>query len=188
MKKRKRTQHFPVSQRSLAAYLRIGASLLNMIQSRRHGPRQLNASSSKKWNDLVLAHNDSKKTKPQSASVKMIEAQSSDDCTRFAKRMLQEANYTDSYVTIIERRLKEMIAKEQEDLYWLNTVDHLLETLPRNKEAAKDRVWLNHQQVIVLERLKKNGWLAQSKLETKIEMGKARARVYRDVQKKLLKR
>ena len=78
--------------------------------------------------------------------------------------------------------------KEQKDMYWLNTVDQLLATLPKIKGLANDRIWLENQQAIVLERLQKNGRLKQVKLETQIEMEKARARVYRDVLKKLLKK
>jgi hypothetical protein len=187
MKKHKPARFFPVSQRDLAAYLGISATLLNMTNTGRHGDRQLSSASSIKMADLVLAQHQSLKANTPSASLKKMQARSANECTRLAKQMLQDANYADLHTVILKQQLDEMAGKEQKDKYWLHTVDQLLARLSKTRESARDRRWLENQQVIVMERLQKNGRLAQVKLETQIEMEKARARVYRDVQKKLLK-
>jgi hypothetical protein len=101
--------------------------------------------------------------------------------------MLLDADHADARAAVLKRRLDEMYAKEQEDTPWLNTVDHLLATLTKNKESAKDRIWLENQQQLVLKRLQKNGRPEQAKLEIQIETEKAKARAYRAVQKKLQK-
>lgn len=187
MKKLKPARFLPVSQRDLAAYLGISATLLNMTRTGRHGARQLSSSSSYKMKELMLAHQQSLQANAQGASLKKMQDRSANDCTRLAKRILQDANHADAHALILKGRLDEMAGKEQKDIYWLHTVDQLLAGLPKTRESAKDRIWLEYQQVIVLERLQKNGRLAQIKLETQIEMEKARGRVYRDMQKKLLK-
>jgi hypothetical protein len=188
MKKLKPVRFFPVSQRDLAAYLGISATLLNMTKTGRHGSRQLRSASSNKMTELMLAHQQSLKTNAQSESLKKMQARSANDCSRLAKGILQVADHADAHAAILKHRLDELAVKEQQDKYWLHTVDKMLATLPKTRESAKDRIWLENQQVIVLERLRRNGRLAQVKLETEIEMEKARARVYRDVQKKLLKK
>jgi hypothetical protein len=188
MKKRKRARFFPVNQRDLAAYLGISGTLLSMTETGRHGERQLGSASSKKMTELMLAHLQSQKANTPSASLKKMQARLADDCTGLAKRMLQDADRADAHAAILKRGLDEMAGKEQQDIYWLQTVDQLLAALPNTRESAKDRKWLEIQQSIVLRRLEKNGRLAQVKLETQIEMEKARARVYRDLQKKLLKK
>ena len=188
MKKHKPARFFPVSQRDLAAYLGISATLLNMTNTGRHGDRQLRSASSIKMAELMLAHQQSLKTNAQSASLKKMQDRSANDWTRLAKGMLLDADHADTHAVILKHRLDEMTGKEQKDIYWLHTVDQLLATLPKTRESANDRIWLEIQQGIVLKRLQKNGRLAQVKLETQIEMEKARARVYRDVQKKLLKK
>ena len=188
MKKHKPARFFPVSQRDLAAYLGISATLLNMTKTGRHGARRLRSASSIKMEELMLAHQQSLKAKAQSASLKKMQDRSANDCNRLAKEMLRDANHADAHALILKDRLDEMAGKEREDMYWLHTVDQLLSKLPKTRESANDRIWLENQQAIVLERLQRNGRLAQVKLETQIEMEKASARVYRDLQKKLLKK
>ena len=188
MKKHKPDEVFPVSQRELAAYLGISATLLSMTKTGRHGDRGLTTGPSKKMEDLVVAHQQSQQFKAQTVIKKRMEDSSARDCARLAKLMLQDADHADAHVTILKRRLDEMTGNEQQDLHWMNTVDLLLANLPKNKESARDRVWLENQQEMVLSRLQKNGRPAQVKLEAQLEMEKARARIYRDMEKKLRKK
>jgi hypothetical protein len=55
MKKHKPVRFFPVSQRGLAAYPGISATLLNMTKTGRHGARRLSSASSDKISELVLS-------------------------------------------------------------------------------------------------------------------------------------
>lgn len=183
MKRHKPPNFFPVSQRDLAAYLGISATLLNMTKTGRHGTRQLRSASSIKMAELMKAHLQSKKAN-STFLIKMPD-RLVNDCTRHANKILLNANHADKRVVLLKYRLDEMTAKEREDIYWLNTVNQLLASLPRTKSSTKDRIWLQYQESITLKRLQKNGRLAQVKLETQIEIEKARARIYRDAQKKL---
>ena len=188
MKTNKQTRLFPISQRDLAAYLGISPTLLNMTKTGRHGNRELRSTPSNKMTALMQAHLQSQKVNAPGPSLKKIQDSSAIDCSKLATRMLGEANHADAHLEILKRRLDEMVRKEQADTHWLNTVEQLLSTLPKTRESDRDRTWLEYRQVIVLKRLKKNGRLAQVKLETQIETKKANARVYREMQKKLLKK
>lgn len=178
----------PVSQRALAAYLGISSTLLSMTNTGRHGPRQLGNAQSKKMADLLLAHLQSQRTNAPSVSIKKMQKRSTEDCARLAKEMLVNANYAATHLSRLELQLDEIARNQQQDTEWLHTVDYLLTRLSNSRESANDRIWLQNQQVIVLKRLQKNGSQAQVKLETQIEMEKARARIYRDALKKLQKK
>ena len=188
MKKQKPNRVFPVNQRDLAAYLGISATLLSMTETGRHGQRQLSSASSSKMTELLLAHQQSQKSNAHTASLKKMQDRSANDCARFAKVVSLDANHAKAHAVILRNRLDKMARNEVQNMHWMNTVDLLLATLPKTRESAKDRIWLENQQKIVLKRLEKNGRLAQVKLEGQIEIEKARARIYMDVLKKLLKK
>lgn len=188
MKKHYPEKVFPLSQRDLAAYLGISVTLLNMTETGRHGERRLCGKPSKKMAELLVAHQQSQKLNTHGISIKRMEISSANDCARLAKVMRLDADHADAHVAILNRRLDEMVSKAKQDMHWIKTVDLLLATLPKTRESAKDSIWLQNQQEIVLERLQKNGWLAQVKLEAQIETKKERARVCRNVLKKLLKK
>ena len=106
-----------------------------------------------------------------------------DDCARLAPKMLLKAKYAADHMSVLEDQLDEMSRNQQRDREWMNTVDYLL----TSGESPNDRIWLQNQEKIVLKRLEKNGLPAQVKLEVRIEMEKARTRIYREAVKKLLK-
>ncbi|HEV7782350.1 MAG TPA: hypothetical protein VGO58_13845 [Chitinophagaceae bacterium] len=188
MKKLKRVRFFPISQHDLAAYLGISSTLLSMTQTGRHGARQLNSAATKKRRALVAAYQGAQKLNTHGASLRKMQEYLADDYNLLAESMMRDADYADAHARILKRRLDVMANSEQQDQQWLNTLDLLLATLPNTSESVRDRKWLEVQQAFASERLHKNGRLRQVKLEVQIEMEKARARVYRDVRKKLLKK
>lgn len=182
MKKRRVPNEIPVSQRDLANYLDISASMFHMSKSGKYMSHQLSSTSSLKLANLVLTHQQAQHT--TGASLQKFQNLSGKDTTRLARTLSLQAEYAHAGAVVLKRRLEEMIAKEQKDTRWLNTIDHLLATLPKNKESANDRTWLESQQGLVLKRLHKNGPLTQLKLLTKIELEKAKADIYRNMQKR----
>jgi hypothetical protein len=178
----------PISQRAIAAYLGISATLLSMTNTGRHGARALGDAKSKKWEHLLMAHLQSQKTAAPGPSIKKMQKGSADACTMLAKEMLGKANHAAAHVPLLELQLNEMARNQQQDTEWMNTVDHLLAKLPHSRESANDRIWLRNQQEIALERVKKNSLPEQVKLEVLLEMEKARARIYKDALKKLQKK
>jgi hypothetical protein len=186
--KKQKPGTLPVSQRALAAYLGISATLMSMTNTGRHGARALGDAKSKKWEHLLMAHLQSQKTAAPGPSIKKMQKGSADACARLAELMLGNANNAAAHLPVLGHQLDEMARNQQQDTEWMNTVDHLLAKLPNSRESANDRIWLKNQQEIVLKRLQKNGLQAQVKLEVQLEMEKARARIYRDALKKLLKK
>jgi len=185
MRRQRKPRQFPVSQRELAVYYGISPTLLSMTETGRHGPRNLSSGSLKKKREIFLAHEQTKNSNAYTTSLKKIQDRIAIKCEQLAKKMSGDANYADSTATVLKRRLDEMVRNEQQDSHWMKTLDLLLARLPKTKESANDRIWLENQQVVTEERLQKNGRLAQVKLETQIELEKARARIYRDILKKL---
>ena len=185
--RRQKSRPLPVSQRDLAAYLGISETLFSMTQTGRHGARKLSSALSTKLEELLVANQQSKLANVPVISFRKMRDRSPHDCARLANQLSRYIKNADARLAVLDRQLDKMKGKEQEDKYWLNTVDQLLAKLPKNKESAGKRIWLENQQVTVLERLKKNDLLAQAKLEIQIETEKVRARVYRNIQKMLLK-
>jgi len=184
---KKQPGSLPISQAALAAYIGVSGSLLSMANTGRHGTRRLGVAQSKKMTDLELAHLQSQKSGAPGSSFKKIQ-QAAADGARLVKKMLTDANHAAAHVTVLERRLAEMKRKQQQDMEWMNTVDLLLTSLPKSRESANDRIWLQNQQVIFLKRVQKNGLPEQVKLEVQIETEKTKARIYREAIKKLPKK
>ncbi len=188
MKKYKPTGIFPISQQDLAAYLGVSVTLLSMTKTGRHGNRQFSPSVSLKMTKLQEAYLLSEKTKPDSPSLAKMKDASPDQYSRLAKIMLAEAKYIDLQAKLLKCRLDKMVRTVEEGERWIRTVEQLLASLPDVKESGKDRKWLENQKAVTLTRLQKNGWLARLKLETQIETKKAKARLYKAAQEKLMSR
>jgi hypothetical protein len=178
----------PVSQRSLAAYLGVSPSLLNMTNTGRHGARKLGTVQSEKSTELLAAHLQSQKPHKPGPSIKKMQETVADDCGRLATKMLRDEKYAADHIPVLEEQLDEMCRNHQRDKEWLNTVEYLLAKLPNSGDSANDRRWLQNQERIVLKRLEKNGRPVQVKLEVQIEMEKARVRIYSDAVEKLQKK
>jgi hypothetical protein len=177
----------PVSQRDLADYLEISGTLMSMAQTGRHGGRQLSPAASNKMTELLMAHEEAQRLHPKSNSTRKIKDQQADEFRLHGERLLQNAIHAEAYAVVLKQRLDKMAGKHQDDLRWLNTVELLLGRLPKASKPTKLSRWLQNQHLVVLERLGKNGPLAQIKFETKIELEKAKRQVYQDMRKKLLK-
>ncbi len=134
------------------------------------------------------AHLLSEKANPESLSLTKMKEGSPGQYSRVAKRMLDEATYMDLQAKLLKGRLDKMVRTVEEGERWIRTVEQLLASLPNIKESGKDRKWLENQKAITLTRLQKNGWLAQLNLETQIETKKAKARLYKAAQRKLMSR
>lgn len=186
--KKRQPGPLPVSQRALAAYLGVSSSLLNMINTGRHGDRQLGADQSKKSTDLSLAHLQSQKPHAPGPSIKKMQKSVAEDCARLATKMSGKAEYAAANMAVLGDQLDDMSRNHQRDREWINTVDYLLTKLPNSRESENDRIWLQNQEKIVLKRLEKNGLASQVKLGAQIEMEKARARIYGAAVKKLQKK
>ncbi len=170
----------PVSGRQLAAYLGISSSQVCMSNSDNYMNRQLGPAQSLKITQLMEAHVLCQQ-KGTSPSVKKMQKQEGKDCACFADKLKGDALHHSLRIPALKRRLDDMKTKLERDTAWLNTLDRLMAKLPpATKPKSAERIWLEHQGVIVLERLNKNGLLAQMKLELQIELETAKANVYRE--------
>lgn len=161
----------------MAAYLGVSSSQLCMSNSSKYMNRQLGPAQSLKMAELMQAHVLSQSG--ASPSLKKLQKQEGKDCACLAENMKVDARYHLGRVPVLQRRLTQMKTKVAKDTAWLNTLDHLIAKLPpATVPKSPDRIWLENHKVLVLERLLKNGPVAQMKLEVQIELGKAKARVY----------
>jgi hypothetical protein len=177
----------PVSQRDLANYLSVSPTLLSMTHSGRHGTRGLGSAPSTKLAYLTLAYHASKKSGKAGKSLRQYDQSSLKRCTKLIEQLDADATHALAYVKILRRRLRDMVQNEKEYTQWLNTIDEMLSKLPKDKASTHDRLWIGVQQVVTLKKLQKIGLDVQAKLEIKIEMEMARARVYRKMRRRLLK-
>ncbi len=96
-------------------------------------------------------------------------------------KLLREAKYFEAGASILAKRLDEMCHQFGQDIRWLHVIDARLAATPTNNE----RKWLDYQQVVTIERIKKNGALVQFKLQLDIEMARAKATTYRNISEKI---
>ncbi len=183
--KKQKTRLFPISQRDLAAYLRISVTLLNMTNTGRHGARQLTAAPSLKMTALQLAHVQAQKLHTPGPTNSKMQKQAATSCRSLAKVMEIDARRASHRVAFLQNKLNEMRRAQQQDMEWMYTLDLLVDRLPGSEDPAGDKTWLDYQKVMVLERLEKNGFPAQVKLEAQIEMEEAKAWIYKAAQEKL---
>jgi hypothetical protein len=177
----------PVSQRDLADYLTVSPTLLSMTHSGRHGTRGLGSAPSTKLAYLTLAYHASKKSGEAGISLKGYHKHCLKRCTKLIEQLDMDARHALAYVKILRRRLSNMVQNEKEYTQWLNTIDEMLSKLPKDKASTHDRLWIGGQQVVTIKKLQRLGVDVQAKLEMKIEMEMARARVYRKMRRKLVK-
>lgn len=187
MKRNRLPKLFPVSQRQLAQYLGISPSMMNMAESPRHPSHNLSSASSIKLAELILAHQHGQKAGTPGASARKRQEAFNSDAGKAIKTLELVADHSLGRAKVLARSLADMNAREQADSQWLNTVDRLLAALPKNKQSANDRIWLEYQQQPVLKRLQKNGRLEQANLEMQIKLEKAKAAINRALIKKLKK-
>ncbi|HMU09128.1 MAG TPA: hypothetical protein PKC54_03925 [Ferruginibacter sp.] len=187
MKKRRAPKEIPVTQRDLAAYLGISASMFHMAESGRYTSHNLSSASSLKMAELILAHQQAQKSGSPGASLRKRQEAFNRDAGKVIKTLELVADHSFSRAKVLTRSLAEMTEREQADSQWLNTVDRLLATLAGNKETKGDRAWLELQQLLVIKRLQKNGRLEQAKLQMQIQLEKAKAAINRAMIKKLKK-
>lgn len=185
MKKRRAPKEIPVTQRDLAAYLGISASMLHMAESSKYSSHNLSSASSIKLAELVLAHQQAQKAGSPGASLRKRQEVFNRDAAKAIKTLELVADHSLSRARVLARRLADMTAREQADSQWLNTADRLLAAIAVNKETKGDRTWLELQQLLVIKRLQKNGRLEQAKLHMQIQMEKAKAAITRAMVKKL---
>jgi transcriptional regulator with XRE-family HTH domain len=184
MRKRKK-KALPVKQADLAAYAGVSASLISMTETGRHGERHLSAAASKRLTDLLKTHLDIQQSGIQGPTLIKLNEESQERCMTLLKDMLSDARRANYRAGIMSRKLDDLVEEERAYGYWLNTIDHLLTNLPESSTAHNDRVWLEYQQVITLEKLEKVGRDVQLKWEIRIEIEKARARVFNEIAMKI---
>jgi hypothetical protein len=183
---RKRDENFvPVSQRDLAAYLRVSPTLLSMATTLRHGSRELAGEVTGKLARLTEKFMEAEHVTGNSPSLKKMERRQAADAEKMLAVLTSQSAYCEARIAVLRRQLHDMESHQQQDEHWLRTVDTLLADLPNNKSSADERIWLQNQQVITMERLQKNGIVAQGKLEMKIGLEKARLKGYSNITKRL---
>lgn len=175
----------PVSQGSLAAYLGISPTLLSMTKTGKHGNRTLSRALETKMSNLALTFARTKLEGTPHFRFGELRQRTSHDAMQLAEKLSQSARYFESGAEVLLTRLKEMIIKEREYKEWLHTLDQLVAALPSTDAPEGETKWLSYQQVITLERLKKNDLLAQAKLEIQLETAKIKARVLGKLVKEL---
>jgi len=182
---KKEKQEIPVSQRELAVYLGISASMMHMARSGKYVYHSLSFPLLKKLAGLIMAQEEVQKTGQTGHSFQLVQDKVNTDIAETIATLEMDASYLESKAPISQAKLEAMINREREDRDWLNTVDHLLANIPDTKDKDKDRRWLEIQQTTVSARLKKNGKLAQVKVQLQIEVDKARAKACREAVERL---
>jgi hypothetical protein len=174
MKKQKKQQLLPVSQRQLAQYLGISSSMMHMAESSRHPSHQLSTGASGKLANMMLAHVQQQKKRGGPSWLKL---QRSIVQRAGEEQALLESTvvHAESRAVVMANRLKQMQHQEAVDRQWLNTLDHLLEKTADTKAGQADRKWLGNQQALAEERLLKDSWLQQAKLAMQIEQEQLKA-------------
>ena len=184
MKKYKKPELLPVSQRQLAQYLGISSSMMHMAESSRHPAHQLSTAASGKLTALVLAHVQQQK-KRGGRSWQKLQGKIIQELTKRQALLEATAAHAEAKVEVLADRLKQMPQQEAEDRQWLNTIDHLLERTADTKAGQADRQWLELQQVLAEKRLQKHSWLQQAKLAMQIEQEQLKAVGIRKLLKEL---
>jgi hypothetical protein len=184
MKKYKKPELLPVSQRQLAHYLGISSSMMHMAESSRHPAHQLSTAASGKLTALMLAHVQQQK-KRGGRSWQNLQRRIIQELTKRQALLESTAALAEARVTVLVNRLKQMPQQETADRQWLNTTDHLLEKLADVKANQADRKWLANQQALAEQRLLKHSWLQQAKLEMQIEQEQLKAAGIRTLLKQL---
>lgn len=133
-----------------------------------------------------MAHLQQQKSRLHGTSWQKLQVRLKTKAGEEIKKLVLAAAHYYSRVPLLTHRLTEMIRQEQKDRQWLHTVDDMLVKLPETNRQI-DRKWLENQQVLVAERLEKNGKLAQAKLEIQIELAKAKSAINNVAVKKLKK-
>jgi len=184
MKKYKKTELLPLSQRQVAQYLGISSSMMHMAESSRHPSHQLSVAASGKLAALLAAHVQQKKKR---GGRSWLNLQRSIKQRAAEVRAILEttAAHAEAKIKVLANRLKQMQQQETADRQWLNTTDHLLENLADVKANQADRKWLANQQALAEERLLKHSWLQQAKLEMQIEQEQMKTVYTRKMLKKL---
>lgn len=184
MKKIKKPELLPVSQRQLAKYLGISSSMMHMAESSKHPAHQLSTAASGKLATLMLAHVQQQKKRGGPSWQKL--QRSIAELAREERALLEAtAAHAEAKVKVLASKLKEMQQQEASDRQWLNTMDHLLAKPADAKANQFDRTWLTGQQALTEERLLKCSWLQQAKLEMQIEQEKLKAVGIRKLLKQL---
>ena len=184
MKKHKKPELLPVSQRQVAQYLGISSSMMHMAESSRHPSHQLSAAASGKLAALLAAHVQQQK-KRAGRSWLNLQRSIIQDLTKKRTRLETTAAHAEARAKVLANRLKQMQQQEAADRQWLNTTDNLLEKLADVKASQADRKWLAAQQALAEERLLKHSWLQQAKLEIQIEQEQMKAVCTRKLLKQL---
>jgi hypothetical protein len=184
MKKYKKPQLLPVSQRQLAQYLGISSSMMHMAESSRHPAHQLSTAASGKLTALMLAHVQQEK-KRGGPSWKNLQRSIIQRAGEEQGLMEATAAHTEARVKVLASRLKQMQQQEAADRQWLNTIDHLLAKPADTKAGQAGRNWLVKQQVLTEERLLKHSWLQQAKLAMQMEQEQLKAVGIRKMLKQL---
>lgn len=171
----------PVSQNQLAAYLGIKSSTLSMGNSTKY-KRKLPSAASQK---LAYLHQDFElmefqPKKPGRSSVE-IKVSANKALKKEYNRLLIEVKYFEARAVELVRRFDEMCSLYRQNLRWLHVLDSRLAASPTKNE----RTWLDYQQVVTIERIVKNGEVAQFKLQLDIEMARAKATTYRNIARKI---
>src|SRR5437870_5748393 len=102
--KKSRKRLFPVTQRDLAAYLNISAPTLNMAQTGRHGFRNLKAGASKKYTELVLAHQQTPKTVIPNTSLRKEHTGSGKESAKLSRKILIESEYAHAKSEVLKHK------------------------------------------------------------------------------------
>lgn len=184
MKKYKKPELLPVSQRQLAQYLGISSSMMHMAESSRHPAHQLSTAASGKLTALVIAHLQQQK-KQDGRSWQKLQRSIVQRAGERQALMEATAAHAEAKIKVLANRLKQMLQQEAEDRQWLNTTDHLLEKLADTKANHDDRTWLANQQALAGARLLKHSWLQQAKLAMQIEQEQLKAVGIRKLLKQL---
>ena len=185
MKKRKNPGGFPVSQREMAAYLKISQSLLSMSGSGK-ATRTMGAAAAKKLALLMQAHHQPGKPAKGPGLNKMEETESG-RCKKSAAKLLSEISYLTVRIPVLRRRLDVMKEKYKQDMEWLRTLEKLLANPSKEPLSKRDELWLENQQIDTLKRVGRNGIEAQVKIQLQIELDTARINAYTTARKQLLK-
>ena len=184
MKKQKKQELLPVSQRQLAQYLGISSSMMHMAESSRHPSHQLSTAASGKLTALMLAHVQQQK-KRDGLSLKNLQRSIKQLAAKEQAMLEISAADAEDRASVLANRLKQMQQQEAADRQWLNTMDHLLEKTADTKAGQADRKWLANQQALAEARLLKHSWLQQEKLAVQIEQEQMKAISTRKLLKQL---
>ena len=184
MKKYKKPELLPVSQRQLAQYLGISSSMMHMAESSRHPSHQLSTAASGKLTALMLAHVQQQK-KRGGRSWQNLQRSIIQELTKRQALLEATAAHAEAKINVLVDRLKQMQLQEAEDRQWLNTTDHVLENLANVKASQEDRTWLAKQQALAEARLRKHSWLQQAKLAMQIEQEKLKTAGVRKLLKQM---